>query len=70
MIGFGEHLCNEVCDMTQVEEAAIPHAMHHLWQCYMCLRTQSMKGDFLHQESIKFSMQFSALQDMRPTVFR
>ena len=70
LIGFGEHLCKEVCDMTQVEEAAIRHAMHHLWQCYMCLRTQSMKGDLLHKESIKFSMQFSVLQDMRPTVFR
>ena len=45
------------------------HAMH-LFQFYMCLRTQSMKGDFLHQETIKFSMLFSALQDMQPTIFR
>ena len=70
MVPFAKMLAEECCDMANPEQAAMKHGMVHLWQCYMCLRSGSIKGDALMAESTKFILQYAGLQEMTPTVFR
>eukprot|EP00959_Pyramimonas_sp_CCMP1952_P323093 6760787-Pyramimonas_sp.AAC.1 len=53
---FGQALADELCDPSVTEEAAMRQAMFHLSQCYLCLRSGSLKGDFLNEQSIELSL--------------